>query len=216
MSSTLEYAAYSYLDEYLRVDQRCISALSDEMRGDEEVCNALTEIATYYRIIRNLSPKRCEETYRLSPVLEELRKLERPKSSNDAVVLLGAFIEALDKRYGRKLISAASKILWMRFQSPVLIYDSLACEWLNEYDYPAFYGRWREEYKKVASKVENASRSLVNVKQFTLAAGMGDQELGRVVGANWFHERVFDHWIISQVDLGRRATSLQLKDGGKD
>jgi hypothetical protein len=210
VGANFHYAAYSYLDEYLSVDRDCMSVLSDEGRSDEQVCEALTRMATYYRIIRNLSSKRCNETYRLSPVLEELRKIEPPISGTDAVEAVNKLVKALRGRYQQELTSAASKILWMRYQSPLVIYDSLAHGALKKLEqlkdsagYPDYFASWHRAYQSVVSGVSSACRELVGIKQFTLATEMNDQELRDLVERVWFQERVFDHWLVSQGSDGR-------------
>ncbi len=204
MSRNLYHAAYSYLEECLSVDLKCIAALSDELRSEKEVCGELTAMATYYRIIRNFSSTACEEPFRLSPVLTELRPLKLPASDEAAIALVDAFVDALTKHYDRRLISAATKILWMRFQSPIVIYDSLAWGALAKRGllkgsdgYREYLYAWRAAYQPIEDDVRSAAHELVAIKRFTLAADTRDQDLSKLVSNDWFCERVFDHWLIS-------------------
>lgn len=210
MDLNFHYAAYSYLDECLWIDRPCMLALRDKDRSDREICKALAMMAVKYSIIRNFSSKNCNEEFRLASVLEELRRTQKPVSDEDAIECVVSFADRLKELYGQRLLSAASKILWMQYQSPVIIFDSLAWGCLIRYaelassaSYSEYCRIWREEYKRTASQVRKACDDLIDFKQFTLASKFDDASLRNLVDNEWFRERVFDHALVLSESIAR-------------
>jgi hypothetical protein len=180
-----------------------MEALENSSLSDELVCQALVTMATEYRVIRNFAVGKCDESVRLLSALQALRGLS-PPSETSLVECVESFATKLQEKYGKRVISAASKILWMRFRSPVIIYDSLASECLagkaglaRDPSYEDFCFAWRRAFEAEAPLIKEACKDLVQIKKFTLVSELGDSVLQDIVNKPWFMERVFDHALVN-------------------
>jgi hypothetical protein len=201
------YAAYSYLDWYLLVDKPCIEALAPGTT-DEIACHGLSKMAMSYSISRNLAINQTE-ALRFATALSFLRNFKGPKTNEEVANLVCDFSITLGRVYPRQsgttpvLLSAASKFLWMRFKSPVVMYDRYAWQWVKRTgklagaaSYSEYLRVWRENYNSSRELISKACSEIVPFKKFTLAEAMTENELRNLVGEDWFHERVFDDAII--------------------
>jgi hypothetical protein len=210
MLNNFHYGAYSYLDEWMRKDRRFHETLSN--RAEASVARrCLVDVATYYGVIRTLK-KEARETDRLLPVLEALQEVEII-SENNVVQTVEAFANALGKTYGGFPLSAASKFLWMRFRTPVVIYDSIVSEWLSKncgykYDgYRNYFELWSRAYSNCKEPIQQACTDLASIKKFTLACENSDDEVSLWSASEWFQQRVFDHSILSDSNF-RETTEV--------
>jgi hypothetical protein len=200
MPNDFFYAAYSYLDEWMSKDQRFHGNLAYENRAEVAEADGrktLVDVATYYRVIRSF--KVTSEPFRLQAAYEALSRIAPPSHAN-VVETICKFAEDLAKTYGVVPLSAASKFLWMRFRSPIVIYDSLVCDYLqkkkcgfNYEGYPTYYPAWLNEFHKNHERIQEACQELRSIKKFTLASGIEDTKLSEWTASEWFMERVFDH-----------------------
>ena len=121
---------------------------------------------------------------------------------------------ALEKVYGKAPWSATTKLLWLRYRDPVVIYDGLAWNWLkknaslHERDgYAGFVQRWTQVYEANRLKVSDACSELSSIGRFTCTPEVSSNEFTRVTNSSWFQYRVFDHALINSeagVGLPRR------------
>jgi hypothetical protein len=198
------YAACTYLNEYVVTDEPCIESLQSTALTDDEVCEALSKMATDYGISRNFSDVERLEWRRYRPVLQVLRTAS-PPAEDDGVDCVLLFEMELKRITGKDLLSAASKMLWMRFKHPIVIYDSLTWKYfvgrgvLNDTksSYGQFCSEWRAEFDRKLPEIQQACRELIPFRRFTLAKDMDATKLEEITGSLWFHERVFDHAIVN-------------------
>lgn len=207
------YAAYSYLDEWMRKDSLFHSVLAYENSAgisDTAGRECLVKVATYYSVARTL--RNIEEEDRLQSAYDALLSTEPPTRQN-VVQEVEAFTKILGDKYKTTPLSAASKFLWMRFRSPVVIYDSLACEYLVNKEcgfkyegYSTYCAAWRLQYQEHEQEVREACAELINFKKFTLASEIQDDDLVEWTSSEWFMERVFDHFMINEVSLRQESS----------
>jgi len=178
------YAAYSYLDEWMSKDKRFHEVLTCEKADVDanEGRKTLVEVATYYGVSRTLKViagdgVRLESAYRI---------LASTTSSglDDVPKMVENFAAELGNVYGHLPFSAASKFLWMRFRSPIVIYDSLAAAYLaaenRGYDnrnFASFCSAWRTNYLQNEEEIKAACEELVSIKKFTLASECKDEDV---------------------------------------
>lgn len=107
------------------------------------------------------------------------------------------------KKYGKNAVSAASKFLWLRFRSPVVIFDSRAIGWLRANGYKVPYAGGYKEYRKHwlaafsdhEKEISKACAGLAEVKDYSLAFEEKEKHVAEISQARWFKERVFDKYL---------------------
>ena len=196
----LRYAAASYLDEWIATDLPCHEVLgtanSKKQSSDGPI--HLLSFAKAYGVIRTL-PIKAGEHVRLAQAYKSLLEIDSPSDIEGAISRVDDLAIKLRKDYGngKTPLSAASKFLWVRFQSPVIIYDSVVREWLRNKGtgYSGYCEAWLSEYQKHEDKIARVCEDLKTIKRFTLASGIDDSQVSSWVERRWFRERVFDHYI---------------------
>jgi hypothetical protein len=127
--------------------------------------------------------------------------------------MVESLAKALHKKYDLFALSAASKFLWMRFRSPIIIYDSVVSRWLHEkcakkYDgYYAYYENWLCKYHEHEGQIRNACAELRSIKKFTLADQEPNEKIAEWTSSRWFTERVFDHFMLNDPVRNRQSGS---------
>jgi hypothetical protein len=222
MSLNFYYAAHTYMDNWVVCDREARKVLgfgSGTTPTDKAACVQLKKVATIYSVARNF--KKVEvECERLSPVWTALQEIEhKPVSAEDAKDCVEKLVNSLKPTYGCGLLSAASKFLWMRFGSPIIIYDSLTWDWMRkqvEYSsiktYNEFYDAWRKEFDDHHKEIDTACEELLNanITKFLCPSECPSEEekneFEQAVKSQWFAERVFDFAIVNDES---RSRSLQ-------
>src|SRR5437016_13200556 len=67
---------------------------------------------------------------------------------------------------------------------------------LPQSDYGVYWREWRRQFSKRKARIRSACTQLVGIKEFSLAKGVPDHELGLVVASRWFQEREFDKFLL--------------------
>jgi len=202
--SAIKQAAFSYLDQWCNADKRFTEGIAIGQVNDRRV-RSIQEAANFYGVSRSL-PMLKSERHRLERALDEVFSVPEPAMNDDRSV-----IEAVDDLahrfktvYGRFALSAASKLLWLRFKSPIVIYDSRAQSALtklarrpNRWEYKCYLPKWREQFTSHRGEIAAACNELDRVREFSPADTMSDDEFAETTAAPWFHERVFDRYLWS-------------------
>lgn len=197
-----EYCALRYLNMWLETEKAQHEALAgpDGPDGVDEAKKlaALSKFATGYRIARNLRTAFDvdKDVARLKPVLDILGKF--CPEDFDGELLQGA-IRTVENQirsaYGdRGVLSATTKFLWLKFRTPIIIYDRqarIALKTKTE-DLAGFYAKWREGFEKNRPLIDAACDSLPSVSKFTMWT---TDEIAEVASQQWFRERVFDIYL---------------------
>ena len=201
------YAARTYVDEWIACDRQSRKVLGFRegyAPASDEAYEQLVEVATRYSVIRNFRVESEHGDARLSPVWKALQEIEAPVSDQDAKDCVEKLVVALKGIYGRELVSAASKFLWMRFGSPIIIYDSLTWNWMCKQgcstigNYDDFYEAWRKNFEDEQREIGAACEELLSVRKFFCPSEVTNEEFEQAVSSRWFAERVFDHAIVNE------------------
>jgi len=208
MPANFFYAAYSYLDQWMWKDRLFHEVLAfaktdvDANKG----AGTLVEVAKYYGVIRTLKAG-ARESVRLESAYRMLTSVTY-RDLDDVPKIVDRFAAELGSVYGGLPFSAASKFLWMRFRTPIAIYDSLVAAYLaaenRGYDNRtsgSFYSAWRENYLQNQEAIQAACDELISIKKFTLASECKDEDVSNWTNTEWFRERVFDHFMQSNSPL---------------
>ncbi|MEW7864658.1 hypothetical protein [Aeromonas diversa] len=192
------YFSMMYLNDWFYWDEPFISRISDTNK-DKRIMG-LHDAAKYYKVTRNF--KTIPERVRFEKALDELELISCPSNAEDAISTVNELSSALMKNYGRNAVSAASKFLWLKFKSPILIYDSRAYEWLRTRghqipvgDYASYYDAWNSAYSEAESIIDASTKGLFKVKEYSQAYDREEQAIKTLTSERWFKERVFDKYL---------------------
>jgi hypothetical protein len=197
--TNFKYYAINYLDDWCESDRGFVEGICASENHDQRLA-CLWKAANYYKVARTL------------PVIPEKRRLGRALESIDAVAdsitadNVDAIVWELEKTfqsvYGKYALSAASKFLWIRHRSPVVIYDGQAYQTLKRLgpkfaagSYKTYRRQWVRHFAEHIDAIQKACAGLHRVKDFSLAHDMPDSELAALAAERWFHERVFDKFL---------------------
>jgi len=220
MSLNFHCAAHTYVDNWVVCDRKARIVLG--VRGDyqpepEQAREQLVEVAKIYGIARNFRLELEGDTARLSPVWDALKEIREPASDKDAKDCVNKLVETLKPTYGHELTSAASQVLWMRFGSPIIIYDLLTWNWIRnqrEYSkiktYIEFYDAWRTNFDNHQKKIDAACEELLRaqVRKFLCPSDVTEEEYVQAVSSREFKERVFDHAIVNDESQRRNLPKV--------
>lgn len=204
-------AAFTYLYEWVYFDRHYMKVLTFTTASEPEparACEQLVEVAKHYGIIRNF--KHEDGTATLLPAWNALKGINQPTSGEDAKECVDQLVAALRPAYGHDLWSAASKFLWMRFGTPVVIFDSITWSWMcknadcpKSGGYGGFYDAWQAKFDAHKSEIrvicEELKELSVARKFFDRDDEIGQRGFDEAVSSLWFAERVFDHAMLSDV-----------------
>lgn len=195
-----EHCALKYLDMWFAGENLWCEA----MRGVDQAkkLEAMSKFATAYRIARNLHRKHDAglNIPRFQPVLEIIEELTR-EDFRGAKLL--STIDQANKRISEAycrtdLLSLTTKFLWLKFKSPLVIYDRQARLALGTKpgDLRRFYSKWQEQFESFQPEIATACASLRDVRYYSANPNsITPQFIDDVAAQQWFHERVFDIYL---------------------
>ena len=144
-----------------------------------------------YKVARTIltGPEILKGKRRFEPIFDIVDKMSGIKNRSEAIKAVEYVRSELGNFYGRDLLVAASKILWFKFKSPIIICDNLATEALNldrnHLSYEIFYNEWYKRFTVEEPQISKACAELA--KKHT-----GSEE---DISQLWFRERVFDFYL---------------------
>ena len=123
-----EYCSLYYLQQWLSGERRLHDALSGT--DERSIREGLSDAVKSFRVARNLPRKYDADRglKRYEPLLEVFLQLQKQEiSESNFINVFDNFQSEISKKYGgKKLISLSSKLLWLRYRDPFIIYDSRA------------------------------------------------------------------------------------------
>lgn len=199
------YAAASYLRSWIDIDRRYVQAFDNALTS-----KTVGDLLREYKAIRNFKKKNEKESderfQKFVDVLARIRAAHAGVYSIEPVKLVTDINAEIRSHYQsdkhKNFVSASSKAAWMLFRHPIAIYDSLACEALQEFkykftpgDYESYYRAWDEYRSASQTKIESAAQwvatsdyahRIANHEIATL------REIAEWANADWFHNRICD------------------------
>ena len=199
---TFEYCSRKYLDLWLSGECRWVEA----MRGNDRATKLQTmaKFAKAYGISRNFHLKHevkdGVQTERFGHVLNLIDSLTAADFADDRLLpILNETRSRISKAYGKlDALSATTKFLWLKVQSPIIIYDGRARSALNakKADIEAYYHRWRDSFDVHAPEIAQACSNLDQVRRYCVdPTALTPRFMEQVASQPWFHERVFDIYL---------------------
>lgn len=186
------FYAMSYLNQWLKNDSHWHRILnSDQPRSNK--LGAIKEAATYYRVARNWR-QASEEDGRYGAILDFLDSAEPPQMDSIAAYVTKSAEQLRSLNGDRNVLSLTSKMLWVKFKSPVVIYDTQAKRalGLTGDDYSKFVKVWHDHFSVEKNAIEVACAQLENAIRFCVRPDLHIDEFRSFAFADFFMERVFD------------------------
>lgn len=132
-------------------------------------------------------------------VVRALRRASKRLNAENMTARVEMLADSFKKDFGTRNLSAASKLLWLRCRSPVLIFDARAVRALQKLghdmrrpNYFAYCKAWRGEYDKRRAELDKAVVGLAGFQPFTASWYKSPAETRADITARWFSERTFD------------------------
>jgi hypothetical protein len=202
MAVTFEYCSLHYLNIWLKTDMNCCAGLIniDKIKR----LDTLKQATEAYKVHRTLPTKYDVSNgfQRYEPLLKVLDSIDVssfPVNSKDTVEKMLKIESQISKKYGdRGVLSLTTKLLWLKFKSPIRMYDSQARKALNtpNNDLSAFYKAWDQEFAKHKTDITKACANLVNVRQYSVNPELATElKVKHWSSQKWFKERVFDMYL---------------------
>ncbi|HXD33007.1 MAG TPA: hypothetical protein VN643_17925 [Pyrinomonadaceae bacterium] len=161
MKHSFEYCALRYLLAW-ETDERELHAAMTNRPSPL----ALRSSMQHFRIARSF--KGVAEEKNANLILNALDRVVRNRTSSQCDNVMALATE-FQNHFGKFNVSAASKLLWLTFRSPYIIYDAravaalrlLSCEFDNK-DYPKYYEAWHSRYDQHKVEIERGCGALNN------------------------------------------------------
>jgi hypothetical protein len=194
MKHSFEYCALRYLLVWETAERE----LHDLMTNQPSPL-ALRKSMQHFRIARSF--KGVAEESNATFILNAVAGVSHQRISSPCETVM-SLASQFQKHFGKFNLSAASKLLWLTFRTPYIIYDtrtvaalrSLGCEFDNK-DYTRYYGAWHSSYDQHKLEIERAAERLTTLEPFFTTWHDSEDSLRAVTSQLWFHERVFDNYL---------------------
>lgn len=194
MNPSLEFCALRYLLLWHQTDSR----LHDAMKAEPHVGDLRAALHNY-GVARTF--KGIKDHAKASCALQALREIDnQPGLSPVEKVefLMGQFAT----HFERANLSAATKLLWLRYRSPFVILDARACTALVELkqkfdkrSYAEYFDAWNAAFNQQKERVIAAADQLATVQPFFAAWHPTPTSVLDLVRQPWFLERIFDIYL---------------------
>lgn len=196
----LKYCALHYLNLWISQDRSVVDALAGH--DDVDKLRALASAAAFYRVARNL-PERYDVGRGLRRYEPVLRIIDGQNAADFRGKALLPSIKKVRKRIsaeygGRDVLSLTTKFLWLRFQSPVIIYDSQGRRAVGtgSGDIDEYYSRWRDKFRQHSKEIEAACVSVRMAREYSIDPEVATARyIAETTSTQWFKERVFDVYL---------------------
>ena len=217
IAPTFEYCAVSYLEQWVRHESRHHKALQSPD------ATSVRAALAYFKVSRGFAG--IAEASTGAKVAKLLVQYDKYVTKNTAADRVTSLAEVLGQDLDADiLLSASSKLLWLRRRLPYVIYDSRAVRALNlmnlpptPSDYSGYSNSWRKAFAVRRKDLEIAAGRVTAFRKFTAAAHLGKSEVAAIVSEDWFVERVFDKylWIVGAPPAKAPARHQTTKSIGK-
>ena len=197
---SMEYCAFHYLNQYLRNDERHIRVLADKALTRKKRCEELKDAATFYKVARNLRTrykvKKVSTRYgRVLDLLDKIDESKKPSRPEQTILRFSTKLKHYYQNYD--LLSFSSKMLWLKYQNPIIIYDKQARKALQTAvgDLKDFYSKWRLCYSEQRSSIKDACDELPAIASFAWRTNdevISSSQIRNLARNEWFRERVLD------------------------
>ncbi len=157
---------------------------------------AVRQAASGFGIARNFPKSELTGAEKHIRTVEELDRVHPNAFGDDTAGFVLDFEKRLAQRFGSKrmMLSAASKVLWVRYPGRSVIIDNHAARVLgfgavSRAMYPKYVSTWKSHYATVRQEVIAACRRML------ADPGLVRNEDRPLVDEEWFRHRAFDSYL---------------------
>ncbi len=201
---TFDYAALSTLNLWLMTDSHIHDALQMDCRDGK--LNAIRRGAPRFAYSRELDAKYDVDCglARFEPalnVIDDLKIETFRTNTHDSVLDVS---RQLSTKYGNNNVFAATtKLLWLKFRHPIIIYDERAADSLGVKLTTKYYDQWQARFEYHRPSVTDACEGLLGALQYVYDPSIATKTYVQELAAeNWFQHRVFGSYLTF---MGRNA-----------
>lgn len=190
---SFDYCALHYLNMWIAHDSVYYNGL--KRNKIDEKLESLKKAAKYYKVARNL-PKKYDKKERYSDVLNIIENVKSTKNSTGTINLIKETEGKISGIYGRKALSFTTKILWLKLQDPIIIYDKKVRTALGtrDGDITQFYEEWQRKYAECEGQIALACARLRKISRYSYN-NIPAEEIAKLSSRSWFKKRVFDMYL---------------------
>ena len=207
------YCALAYADQWLGKDERFCKILPNQSENSR--LDTLHEALKFYRVTRNWPGSGIQRFQPLLKILDEI-SISKPSTVKDRTETVTKVIKELKLHTHKELFSLATKMLWIWFKHPFIIYDnnaarSLGFNSLTNDCAEDYYKKWESAFKNAKLDIKKACRQLPQQRSW-LKHGhkITDNQLKTLSGKRFFHQRVFDIFLWSREERGIENNYIKL------
>ncbi len=200
----LQFCAARFLRQWEKHEQ----PLYERINAPNNTLDDLERALTFFQVSRCFTGigLRHTEGYRhgnLAAIQRALSKAtDKHRLDPDPITTVGDLASRLEKVGGKYTISAATKLLWLTFRSPFVIFDKRARSALSSLhpeastkDYGIFYASWRSLYGRLEEQICASIEDLPNGRNFMPRSRLSNPEIKALAQKAWFKERVLDRFL---------------------
>jgi hypothetical protein len=188
-----EFCAFRFLAQWQEDEYALYNAISSTPI-EKDIRKALS----YFQVSRTFEG--LKEPAKVAFILNSLLKVRADQSLATPQEKVSKLTEILQSEFNQNNLSAASKLLWLSYRHPYVVYDGRAVRALtrdfgyrfDDRDYAAYAHTWHQEYATRQASIEAAVKELPRGRIFMGSCPYSDDELLTMAKEPWFLERVFD------------------------
>jgi len=191
MSPTFEYCTLKLLNMYIKEEKAFLDILSPNLNSHVEAIkvNTLYKISILYSVHRFKGFKK----EKMKTLFSAYNKVEL--INNNPADVVNSFSKDIANVFEteRSFISMSSKLLWFKFKSPVIIYDTRAKKAIKykSDNYAEYIKEWEKQYLKKQAQIKTACNNVAKLDKSFFYSGFNR----KILQEKWFHERVFDIYL---------------------
>lgn len=190
LEQPLEYCALRFLIQWKQREKLLYEYISNNPTLEQ-----LRSALSYFQVARSFKGLGRDDV--AQEVLDSLLQVDSNFSSEHEKKVID-----LAKSFNQFNLSAASKLFWLKYRSPYIIYDSrairalrrLGCSFKNA-NYSQYCSCWREQYSERQKMIVKAVSRLHEIREFLPLCHGSVEEVTTLTSKSWFIERVFDTFL---------------------
>jgi hypothetical protein len=191
-----KYFAMKFVNQWATKESLLHTALSKKVVDSETIAKALH----YFQVARTF--ENLEKTKNREFIAEQLIEHSKYLTANNFAERVEDLACIFEKKFGSKNISAASKLLWLRKRSPVLIFDKWARVALEKLDgskiesYLHYAEVWQKHFQSCRLEIESCAHNMAHAQEYSALWNIDLHEFQEITHNTWFAERVFDMYLL--------------------